>query len=835
MADSKKTRKELTEEIQALRRAQKELRIKDNAIASSITAIAIAEFAGNLTYVNNSFLKMWGYDDKNEVVGKPAEEFWKWKEKALEIIEALHEGDSVITELVAKRKDGSLFDALCSASVVTDETGTPIYLLGSFMDITERKNTEEALRESEERYRAIFEQAVDSIVLIDGETREFVEFNDRAHKSLGCTREEFGGLKIEDFEVIESAEKVAKHIKKIIREGADTFETKHRTKGGEIRDILVSSRAISIGGKDFIQSIWRDITEQKRAEKVLRFSLHFLEKANLRASKVPLLKELVKEIQEFTDCEAVGIRILDESGNIPYQAHVGFSKEFCELESPLSVKSDKCMCIKVIKGQTDSKLPYCTEGGSCYVNATTLFLATASKEDKGGSRNVCNKFGYESVALIPIRLRNALIGLIHVADSRENMVPLYLVEMLEKITTQVTSAIQRVRAEEKLQEHTDQLEEKVKEQTRELCDRVKELNCLYNISNLFQNPNLSLHEIFQATVELIPVSWQYPAITCSRLTLKDEQFSTSNFRETAWKQTSDIILHGERIGSVKVCYLEEKPQRDEGPFLREERNLVDAISEHLGRIVVYKRMEELERQHRAEIAHFARLSTIGEMSSALAHELNQPLCAIVIHTEGALRMMKSGDWDSNELLEAMEETGTQAERAGKIIHRIANLVRKKEPHRSGVSIVEIIGETINLIEYEARLKGIAIQWVEPSEKFPMLEVDRIQIQQVLVNLLHNSFEAMKNVDQSKRQISIEVSIDENDMFQVMVSDTGCGLSAESTDRIFEPFFTTNSQGIGIGLSISRSIIEAHGGRIWAESNPAGGATLRFTLPMKRGT
>jgi PAS domain S-box-containing protein len=336
MADSKKTRKESVENIQASWRAQ-EQRIKDNVIASSINAIAIAEFAGNLTYVNNSFLKMWGYDDKNEVLGKPAVEFWKGKEKVLEIIEALRDGDSVITELVAKRKDGSLFDVLCSAGVVNDETGTPICMLGSFMDITERKNTEEALRESEERYRAIFEQAADSIVLVDAETGELVEFNDRAHESLGYTREEFGELKIKDFDVIESVEKVAKHIKKVVREGADTFETKHRTKGGEIRDILISSRAISIGGKDFNQGIWRDITEQKRAEKVLRFSLNFLERANLKTSKVPLLEEFVKEIQEFTDCEAVGIRILDESGNIPYEAYAGFSKEFYELENSLSV------------------------------------------------------------------------------------------------------------------------------------------------------------------------------------------------------------------------------------------------------------------------------------------------------------------------------------------------------------------------------------------------------------------------------------------------------------------------------------------------------------------
>ncbi len=133
-----------------------------------------------------------------------------------------------------------------------------------------RKQAEEALRESEERYRAIFEQAADSIVLIDAETGALVEFNDRAHENLGYTREEFERLKIPVLEVIESAGEVARHIEKIIREGADTFETKHRTKSGEIRDILVSSRAIPIRGRDFVQSIWRDITERKRAEEDIR-------------------------------------------------------------------------------------------------------------------------------------------------------------------------------------------------------------------------------------------------------------------------------------------------------------------------------------------------------------------------------------------------------------------------------------------------------------------------------------------------------------------------------------------------------------------------------------
>jgi len=137
---------------------------------------------------------------------------------------------------------------------------------------TERKRVEEALRESEQRYRAIFEQAADSIVLVDTDTGALVEFNDRAHENLGYTREEFKKLRIPDFEVIESPEEVAKHIKKVVREGSDTFETKHRRKDGEIRNILVSTIAISLGGSGFVQGIWRDITDRKRAEEALRRS-----------------------------------------------------------------------------------------------------------------------------------------------------------------------------------------------------------------------------------------------------------------------------------------------------------------------------------------------------------------------------------------------------------------------------------------------------------------------------------------------------------------------------------------------------------------------------------
>ncbi len=191
--------------------------------------------------------------------------------------------------------------------------------------------------------------------------------------------------------------------------------------------------------------------QKHKMDRMLQASRHFLQIANRHTEMAPLLKEFVAEVKNFTGCAAVGIRILDEEGNISYRAYEGFSQEFYESENPLSIKSDQCMCINVIKGETNPKLPFYTEGGSFYMNATTRrFLATVSEEEKGQTRNVCSQFGYKSVALIPILIGDCIIGLIHVADSRENMVPLDIVEVLEGTAMQLGVAIHRVQTEEEL-------------------------------------------------------------------------------------------------------------------------------------------------------------------------------------------------------------------------------------------------------------------------------------------------------------------------------------------------------------------------------------------------
>jgi len=206
------------------------------------------------------------------------------------------------------------------------------------------------------------------------------------------------------------------------------------------------------GEVDYVVHSARDVSERELSRKAQEFTRRLLEIANRHVEMHPLLREFVAEVKRFTCCAAVGIRVLGEDGSIPYQAYDGFSKGFFERESPLVVGSDQCMCIRVIQGETDPGLPFYTPGGSFHMNGTTRFLATVSEEEKGSTRNECNRVGYESVALVPIRSGPAILGLIHVADPHESMVPLEVVETLEQGAMKLGMAMERVRAQEALRQ-----------------------------------------------------------------------------------------------------------------------------------------------------------------------------------------------------------------------------------------------------------------------------------------------------------------------------------------------------------------------------------------------
>ena len=239
--------------------------------------------------------------------------------------------------------------------------------------------------------------------------------------------------------------------------------------------------------------------------------------------------------------------------------------------------------------------------------------------------------------------------------------------------------------------------------------------------------------------------------------------------------------------------------------------------------------EEASRIQQEKIQITSRLTTMGEMASSLAHELNQPLTAITNYSMGAVAMIKSGNADLNVLLPALEKAASQAQRAGKIISRIRDFVKRSEPRRQAIQINTVIDNAVSLAEIHARKSQVRIECHIP-ELLPNVLADPILIEQVLLNLIKNGLEAM---EQSTLETLSVVVCRHDNQIEVAVMDRGHGLT--DPERLFEPFFSTKTEGLGMGLNICRTIIESHHGRLWATSNPEGGTIFRFTLPCADAT
>lgn len=237
-----------------------------------------------------------------------------------------------------------------------------------------------------------------------------------------------------------------------------------------------------------------------------------------------------------------------------------------------------------------------------------------------------------------------------------------------------------------------------------------------------------------------------------------------------------------------------------------------------------RKHEEISRVQQEKVQLTSRLTTMGEMASSLAHELNQPLTAISNYSMGAVAMLKSGRYETESLLFALEKSSQQAERAGKIISRIREFVKRSEPRRQQVKMMGIIENAVSFAEIDARKRQIDIDLVLP-DPLPDVFADPILIEQVLLNLLKNGVEAM---EASQYHVLHVVVTQQGSLLELAVIDRGHGL--QNPERLFEPFYSTKSEGLGMGLNICRTIIESHHGRLWATENPEGGTIFRFTLP-----
>ncbi|OHB68782.1 MAG: hypothetical protein A2V70_07155 [Planctomycetes bacterium RBG_13_63_9] len=244
-----------------------------------------------------------------------------------------------------------------------------------------------------------------------------------------------------------------------------------------------------------------------------------------------------------------------------------------------------------------------------------------------------------------------------------------------------------------------------------------------------------------------------------------------------------------------------------------------------------RRAEERAQRHLEQLAHLERRYSMGEMVSVLAHELNQPLGTVGNYAQVCRRRIRDlNEQNHNELVEAVDQIIVQTERAAEIIRRLRSFVRRVDASRSTTDVNELVRGMTVLLEIEARLYDVHLE-LALDRSLPKALVDRIQIEQVVSNLVRNAMEATQGGPGGCGLVTIRTSMSGPGTIEVAVVDTGKGLEGEGAERVFEPFYTTKSDGMGLGLSISRSIIEAHGGRLEAEPNADRGATFRFTLPV----
>ncbi|PTE11204.1 sensor histidine kinase [Mesorhizobium helmanticense] len=282
------------------------------------------------------------------------------------------------------------------------------------------------------------------------------------------------------------------------------------------------------------------------------------------------------------------------------------------------------------------------------------------------------------------------------------------------------------------------------------------------------------------------------------------------------------LLHTKRDGSVVVVSSRWSLKKDaDGKPL--------AVLETNTDISQRRRAETEVLKAQAELAHVTRLTTLGELTASIAHEVNQPLAGIVMNGEACLRWIDRDKPDLDEVRSAVKRSIADAQRASDIVHRIRALSKKGDIQMALVDVNEIVNESLVLVQHELIANHITLKLDLANRPLPALG-DRIQLQQVLINLLINGIQAMASGNSDLREILVTTSIDESNQANVRIRDSGPGIDPDNARQLFKTFFTTKADGIGMGLSICRSIVESHGGDVWIVPNPGGGAIFQFSLP-----
>lgn len=368
-----------------------------------------------------------------------------------------------------------------------------------------------------------------------------------------------------------------------------------------------------------------------------------------------------------------------------------------------------------------------------------------------------------------------------------------------------------------------------------LRERVKELNCLYGISRLVEERSTSIDTILQGVVDLLPPSWQYPEVTCARIKVRNRQITTANFQETSWKQSEEVIVNGEKFGVIEVYYLEEKAESDEGPFLKEERDLIHAVAERLGHVIERQSTEQslqslYEEEKKLRERLQAEMQGRIDFTRNLIHELKTPLTSLVATSQLLLDEEKSNKKLGKLARYVWEGAHGLNNRIDELHDVVRGEIGKLDLELKPLNLEELLLALVDETRALASQYGVSVNLKLP-ESLPEVYADAVRVRQIMLNLLNNAF---KYAAEGGR-VTIKATAKSTNV-TVEVRDRGPGIAKHKREHLFESGYQMSypnerSGGLGIGLALCKLLVELHGGKIWVRSQQGKGSSFFFTLPL----